>query len=281
MNSGLEHQPKLKPAPEAFKNQDLPKEIKLDNVMLRKEIINEQLRRKELYEQEKTNHQAEIARLRKELGADTIKEEPESDQEWEEKERIESIVNQHLETAVYEKINDAPLLSPRQEIVPPFKNFTENSKEAWQYVPPQEVEKFLKERFFLNTDIIDYEDMTGLFTVRKRENEDSIKIPLDLVVAAAGFEDWRGRGEDIGKTWQSEYGYGETNSLEVIKHYAGLPSEPPPVSRMRMFIQPNGKIFFDNGSGDSHRIAVAMLRGKEFIETKKVNVYRLSKNYIK
>ncbi len=45
------------------------------------------------------------------------------------------------------------------------------------------------------------------------------------------------------------------SSLNVIKHYASLATEVPPVTVMRVLIQPDGKILCDNGEGDSHRIA--------------------------
>ncbi len=177
-------------------------------------------------------------------------------------------------------IENAPPVSPIDRSVAPFKNFQGNNDELWNYVPHQEVTDYLATKFFFETGTIEYEDMTPICCLVKYTNEPKITIPLDLVVKAAGFDDWRGRDPRIAKSWSSKYGDGEGKSVDVIKHYAGLSSELPPVGSMRMFIQPNGKIFFDNGGGDSHRIAAAILRGQETIETRIVDVYQLKKDYI-
>jgi len=279
MNFAFEGQSKLKPR---LKAETLPtaEELSLDPVVFEQKRQAQQLLQKEQAQKEKIEKTIEIENLRKQLGSDEAKQETNEDLKYFKEAQVESAVNKHLEEAVYKTMYDAPALSTPNETPAPFKNFAANDKNAWAYVPSQEIEDYLKDRFFFNTYNIEYEDMTELFEVNKRRNEEPIKIPLNLVVYAASFEDWRGRDRNTGKSWQSEYGYGTTNSLEVIKHYAGLPSELPPVGIMRMFVQPNNKIFFDNGAGDSHRIAAAMLRGDEFIKAENVQVYRLSKNYL-
>ena len=73
---------------------------------------------------------------------------------------------------------------------------------------------------------------------------------------------------------------GRMSSLNVNKLYAGTPSELPSVREMRMYIQPDKKVFFDNKSGDSHRIAAAILRGNKYIETNNLTVYQVDKNYL-
>jgi hypothetical protein len=155
-----------------------------------------------------------------------------------------------LEKAVYEIISHAPEISYVNKDDAPFKNFSDNNQKSWHHIPPEEADVYLNKKLFFETRKIDYDDMTEIFEIDKKYDEPGIKIPLDLVVCAAGFENWKGRDKSVGKSWSSEYGYGETKSNEVIKHYAGLPTKLPSVTAMRMFKQPDGKVFFDNGSGD-------------------------------
>lgn len=178
-------------------------------------------------------------------------------------------------------IKNAPPVSPVDRSQAPFRDYLENTPDQWKYVSAQEVESYLSQKFFFDTGTISHRDMSQLFSLDTYSGDKNIKVPLDLVVNAKGFEDWRGRDPKLyTKTWGSIYGGGDSKSLDVIKHYAGMSTNWPPVFRMVMFVQPNGKVFFDNGSGDSHRMAAAILRGFEFIETQGVDAYSLSKDYI-
>ncbi len=177
-------------------------------------------------------------------------------------------------------IESAPQISSHDISKAPFADYAQNTQESWNMIPPEVVDVYLKDKLFFNTSHIPYDSKTEVGEI---SSDEPIKIPLDLVVYAEGFSDWRGRksGE---KSWNIKSGEknldGEMASLNVIKLYAGSPSEIPEVRYMQMYIQPNKKVFFDNGSGDSHRIAAAILRGDKYIETKYVIVYQLDEDYI-
>jgi len=178
-------------------------------------------------------------------------------------------------------IQNAPLISPIDRSKAPFRDYLENTREKWKYVKAEEVASYLDSKFFFDTGLISYRDISKVFSLYDPSEEQRIKIPLDLVVNAKGFEDWKGRdSKKYTKNWYSIYGGGDSKSLDVIKHYAGLSTDLPPVTQMLMFIQPDGKVFFDNCSGDSHRMAAAILRGSEFVETLEVEAYLLNKNYL-
>jgi hypothetical protein len=177
-------------------------------------------------------------------------------------------------------IESAPKISGQDVSKAPFADYAQNTQESWNMIPPEEVDEYLKQKLFFNTSHIPYDSKKEIGEV---SSDEPIKIPLDLIVYAEGFSDWRGRksGE---KSWNIKSGEkkldGAMASLNVIKLYAGTPSEIPEVGFMQMYIQPNKKVFFDNGAGDSHRIAAAILRGDKYIETKFVIVYQLDEDYI-
>lgn len=215
------------------------------------------------YEQRKKDDEDKIKKLKLELGA---------------------IEKSRKEEEIYKMINGAQLVAPLDRSKAPFKGFSDNNKERWNYVPNDEIEQYLESKFFFNTHTIDPEDVKEIITLRKESDGTPIKIPLDLVVCATGFDDWRGRSKQFNKSYTSPYtknmANNEMSSLNVIKHYANLPSNLPSVSVMRMFIQPNGTIFFDNSGGDSHRIAAALLRGENTIDAETVVVCQLDKDYL-
>lgn len=178
-------------------------------------------------------------------------------------------------------IQNAPPISPVDRSKAPFRDYSENTPEQWKYVRADEVEAYLNGKRFFNTGSIASRHLTRVFEVIAPTTSQFIKVPLDLVVNAKGFESWKGRNEGDKKSWYSRlYGGGNSKSIDVVQHYAGLSTDLPPVTAMLMFIQPDGKVFFDNCSGDSHRISAAILRGNEFIETSEVYAYMLSENYL-
>ena len=184
------------------------------------------------------------------------------------------------EEIIYDLIAQAPSISSLDESKAPFRNFSDNTETLWQHVPLQEVNDYLDKKVFFNTHKIEHEDVVDYSELFVSKNEKGISIPIDLVVYAAGFSSWKGRPEGANKSWSSKYGSGENKSSDVIKHYAAMPSELPSVFMMTMYLQPDGKIFFDNAGGDSHRIASAVLRGNKVVTTKRLTLCRLSKNYL-
>lgn len=164
----------------------------------------------------------------------------------------------------------------RSAMEPPFLDHHKNTKEMWKYVDDSTVKKYLRELFFMNTYGLKKECILAI------ENPPGqlIEVPTGLIVSASGFESWEGRSPLYDKSWESDYGHGHMSSINVIKHYAGLSTELPPVGLIRIFVQPDGRMFADNGSEDSHRIAAAMLRGDETIKTKEADVYKVERNYL-
>lgn len=177
-------------------------------------------------------------------------------------------------------IRQAPNLQEPSELSAPFKDHKDNTDITWKYIPNKEVEKYLQNKLFFDTSKIPFEDKEEVLEVHRRYNEDAIEIPIKLIVYAAGFVSWSGRSKNKTKEWVSKFGREETSSLNVIKHYAGLSTKIPEVGTVNMYIQPDGKIFFSNGPGDSHRIAASVLRGENIIEARHLYVYKLAHNYL-
>ena len=184
---------------------------------------------------------------------------------------------------VYEIIRNAPSFNQERQKAP-FSDYKENTDLVWQSVSPEEVDTYLSSKLFFDTSVIPFESMKEMSNISGIQQAEAIKVPLDLVVCAVGFKDWNGRPEINNKEWRIRNGNktlsGSMSSANVSKLYAGTPSELPAVSAMNMYIQPDGKVFFDNVGGDSHRISAAILRGDENVETRHLTVYKLEENYI-
>lgn len=160
----------------------------------------------------------------------------------------------------------------------PFANYKDNNDSAWQYVEDSAVRQYLAPRRFVDTHSIGMG--CNSITVNKATNL-PYEVPLSAVVSAAGFDSWEGRNPRTNKGWSSKYGAGTMQSLSVIKHYAGLNTELPPVDKMSVYVQPDGQIFCDNGAGDSHRIAAAMLRGQSTIKANELEFVLLKDNVLR
>lgn len=170
---------------------------------------------------------------------------------------------------------------------PPLSDYDMNTASQWKYVPDQQIRDYLDGKTFVSTSRA-YSCKTGYEMVisSKDIHDESTKtlFPLRTIVAAAGFESWQGRGKngEADKSISSKhFGMRErTKSIEAIKHYASLPSALPAVDQVYVYIQPDGKVFADNGGGDSHRIAAAMLRGDNSIRANNVSVLLLENNIL-
>lgn len=173
--------------------------------------------------------------------------------------------------ALIAMITGAAVGGNEQPTSAPFANFKNNTTDSWQAVSNDEIVHFLEEYTF--TDRVAAEH--GAVTINAPEAE-PFEIPLSLITHAAGFDSWKGR-HDATKSWNSAFGGGTMASLDVIKHYAGLPTELPPVSEVRVVIGRNGALVCDNGSGDSHRIAAAILRGDATIKANSLKFVRAEK----
>jgi len=172
----------------------------------------------------------------------------------------------------------------------PFRNYKENSDRAWAYVSDSEVRDYLKQFYFLSSRALD-RAIHGMKdeSVKIWAREDPIDIPIKVMINAAGFNSWLGRGSWLGiddgkgdKMMRSEYIDGEVmSSIDTMKHYASLKTELPPISLVTLYKQPDGLIFGTNGSGDSHRIGAAMLRGNELIRAEILELITLKENVLK
>ena len=160
----------------------------------------------------------------------------------------------------------------------PFMNYKDNTAEAWQYVPDAAIKDYLSARPFMDTSHMRLDG--NKIRIRSETKNDSFAIPASLFVSAASFESWTGRREGIGKAWSSLYGYGDTTSLNVMKHYASLETELPPVEFVNVYVQPDGRMFADNDAGDSHRIGAAFLRGDTSVKAENVNFVMLDRNIL-
>jgi hypothetical protein len=84
-----------------------------------------------------------------------------------------------------------------------------------------------------------------------------MEIPTNMFVSAEGFVNWQGRGNHQKKDGES--------SKTVIENYAKLPADTaPPVTDLEAYLDPSGKLCFV--SGNSHRVAAAILRGDPTIK---------------
>ena len=164
----------------------------------------------------------------------------------------------------------------------PFANYKQNTDESWQYVPDQVVRGFLDKRPFFDTD--DMELSGNRVRINHEPDSDPFFVDSSIFVCASGFESWRGRGDGIDgkKEWSSKYGEGgpDSTSLDTIKHYASLTTDLPPVDKVNIYVQPNGRMFANNDIEDSHRIAAAFLRGDKTIKANNIEFIKLDKNII-
>lgn len=181
-------------------------------------------------------------------------------------------------------ISEAPKPQNANAEKAPAKYYAKNNEESWTHMPDEVVREYLEARTFFDTYQArrNAEDTRSL--VIDTDPETPLEIPLDLIVDATGFDSWLGRegygsGKNVSGQYQEQYD-NQIPSLDVIKHYASLPSELPPVGTINLYIQPNGVIFGDNNSGDSHRIAAAILRGDTTIKADHVSIRCLDRNYL-
>ena len=87
--------------------------------------------------------------------------------------------------------------------------------------------------------------------------EQQIEFPIGMFISATGFKNWYGRGSDTKKN--------EKNSNEVINDYASQDSSTaPPVCDITAHLFSSGEIYVN--SGNSHRVAAAILRGDKTIK---------------
>lgn len=175
---------------------------------------------------------------------------------------------------ILKAINNAPRLNPDNTSKAPFKHSALNTDESWQHAPHEQVMDYLSDKLFMDTYGLASSD-TPAIQIRA-EAGDYMEIPLDLIVNASGFGSWAGRegvgsGKDVSGKYKDAYEH-KIKSIDVIKHYASLPSELPPVSEIRIYVQPDGTMFADNTSGDSHRIAAAILRGDKTIKAEWITI---------
>lgn len=158
----------------------------------------------------------------------------------------------------------------------PFMDYNSNTAEAWKYVPEAAIKDYLDSFHFIN----DKMRLEGnMVLLRNDQHGDPFAIPTSLFASAPGFESWSGRSDANGKGWNSDYGLGVGSSIDVMKHYASLPTELPPVDLVSVYVQPDGRMFAKNNEG-SHRIGAAFLRGDTSVKADDVNFVMLDRNIL-
>lgn len=186
--------------------------------------------------------------------------------------------------AIQDMLNNAPKIQPPNNMEAPFRSYAQNTDQAWQRVPTEEVQAYLSNRIFFDT----YQRRLNAGTAPRlrvtADRHETLTVPLDMIVNVAGFDSWEGRRgatsyKDVSGKYSKAYDQ-KVHSSELTKHYAGLPSELPAVEHISLYIQPDGVIFGDNGEGDSHRITAAVLRGDEIIQAHSISIRCLDKNWI-
>lgn len=184
--------------------------------------------------------------------------------------------------AVQDIIANAPSIQPESTQAAPFGGFKENNENAWQLVSDEAIDDYLDEKIFRDPVRNRLHTAHAPRVMIEGSAEQPLEVPTHLLVGAQSFDSWKGYdGGNGGKRVSGEYaGYydRQSKSYDVIKHYAALPTDLPPVTTIDLFIQPNGMIFGDNGSGDSHRLAAAMLRGDATVRAYNIMITPIEKN---
>lgn len=187
---------------------------------------------------------------------------------------------------IQELLSQAPCIQPTDGGTAPFANWGQNNPESWQYVPDSEVRSFLSKRRFIDTTTVQGAAQPNDMRIETGRGDQPLDVPLDLIAGLPSFDSWLGRGV-AGSTEKkvsgpyAKYYNRKAPSHELIKHYASLPSELPPVDTVRLFIQPDGTVFGDNAGSDTHRIAAAVLRGDTTIKANNLTIKCLEENIIK
>lgn len=106
-------------------------------------------------------------------------------------------------------------------------------------------------------------------------------VPLGLLVYAGAFSSWEGRGPNGSsiKEYDDDYSNSAKTSHEVIHEYAALSTELPPVDKVEVYVQPDGRIFC-SVPRDAHRTAAAMLRGQHTLKAKSLMFIKLDNNVL-
>jgi len=173
----------------------------------------------------------------------------------------------------------------------PFKSYLGNNDTAWQYVDSETTQRYLKMKPFISDRDLGHvshnaRSITSIYN-HSHFSSESFEIPTRVMVSATGFESWLGRNDTAGREGMGEksialrgFSYDvKSVSLDAIKAYASQKTELPPVADVHLYVQPDGLAFAGNGSGDSHRIGAAILRGEKTIKATGLTTYLLKDNH--
>jgi hypothetical protein len=203
-----------------------------------------------------------------------------------------SFSNQAEFASINELIAQAEPVATTNTQSAPFGNFKSNNDSAWQYVEDSAARQFLLNRPFIDDRAIgSLDDLAVSLTTIHNDTRSSatFEIPTDLMISAASFTSWLGRSDSQGVSGNGEKtialpsfsrSRGRTVSFQAIKAYASHPDDLPPVSQVSLYVQPNGLAYAGNGSGDSHRIGAAILRGEPTIKANGLRTILLRDNYL-
>ena len=152
----------------------------------------------------------------------------------------------------------------------PYANYKDTASNTKTVITTNMVTSYLRSKTFTN--FICPAD--GGVIVDSRQ-PGSFEVPLTLITSAAGFDNWTGSNSYGVKSWQTQEGVIRKGSLEAIQYYASLPTELPPVREIAVKIDRDGSVHCDNGEGDSHRIAAAVLRGQATVRANRLEFLRV------
>lgn len=100
----------------------------------------------------------------------------------------------------------------------------------------------------------------------------STELPVDAFVEAPGFQDWENGRPDL-KNGES--------SKHVIGRYARMPgATAPPIQKVTVYIQPDGKVLCSLAGDGAHRLAAAKKRGDTRIRARDVIFASLEQNVL-
>lgn len=140
---------------------------------------------------------------------------------------------------------------------------------------PEAIRDRLAAKRFFNTDYIDKSNVKT-FEIHASEGEE-LTVPVDIIVNLGKFDSFQGRG--IKGSEQVNGTNGKITSFERIVDFATRETEPSAADEIRIFVQPNGFMFADNNSGDSHRIAAMIAKGDHEVRCKKISFIALPDNH--
>src|SRR5690606_32486185 len=89
-------------------------------------------------------------------------------------------------------------LSCADDTSAPFSSYISNTETSWHYASPTDIQNYLQAKPFLETypGLEHIRDLCINITTNNQPDSSNIKVPTSVLVHAAGFNSWLGRGVD-------------------------------------------------------------------------------------